>query len=306
MKKSILLTGSAGHLGRHIAAALQTAGFRVVDFDLAAPVPADVRDRNAVLHAVARVDGVIHLAAVSRVARAESDPELCYATNVLGTKNVVDAALCSPTRPWILFVSSREVLGSTQLIEIATETSARAPCNVYGQTKAEAEQIVHHASAAGLTAAIIRLSNVYGSPTDLPERAIPSFVRSALAGRDLQVRGPERLFDFLHVDDAIHGLMLLVDRMDHGRTVPGLVHLVSGQSFALGEIAKQVVQLSESTSRIHRVPAVTNDVAGFRGSHALATECLGWRPTIDVKTGLCRLIDITRGLPQPQARMAAV
>src|SRR5207237_7735748 len=101
----------------------------------------DIVDLAAVQRAVEGCDGIVHLAAVSRVAWGEEDPPRCHRTNVDGTVNVIDAARGSARKPWLLFASSREVYGDAGLDPVREE-APMAPVNVYGRTKAEAENRV--------------------------------------------------------------------------------------------------------------------------------------------------------------------
>ena len=90
----------------------------------------DVRDPRQVHAAVDGCGGVIHLAAVSRVATAQRDPGLCEATNVGGLSNVLQAAASSSRQPWVVFASSREVYGQPEQLPVR-EDSPLQPMNVY-------------------------------------------------------------------------------------------------------------------------------------------------------------------------------
>lgn len=289
---AVLVTGSAGHLGRHVSTRLPSCGFAVRPFDCIATDAArgDVRDLAAVSRAVQGVVGIIHLAAVSRVDDTERDPGLCHAVNVLGTAHVVQAARLESPSPWVLFVSSREVLGHVPSTMPATELSLPAPLNTYARSKYDGEQLVQGARREGLRACIVRLSNVFGSQLDRPERIIPTFVRQAIAGHPLVVRGPRRAFDFVHVDDVNVALSQVADALHQGRQMPEILHVVSGESWPLGELAAQVVATARSPSAIVSSTAEGHEIEGFHGNHDLATQVLGWLPQISLSAGLRRLI----------------
>src|SRR5262245_10491647 len=95
MGQRILITGGAGSIGTALRAALERQGNEVAVLDLRASGEerADVRDAAAVARALRGCAGVVHLAAVSRVAWAERDPDACQATNVGGTRAALGAAL---------------------------------------------------------------------------------------------------------------------------------------------------------------------------------------------------------------------
>lgn len=141
--KTIAITGSEGLIGRAVVSAFQTLGYRLRRFDLRLPVGhpgrGNVLDAGAVARLVADCDGVIHLAAVSRVVWGERDPELCWATNVDGLRNVLDATHRQPRRPWVIFASSREVYGQPSVLP-ASEETPREPVNIYGRSKVMGEE----------------------------------------------------------------------------------------------------------------------------------------------------------------------
>ena len=179
--------------------------------DICAEEPAhrgDVRDYQAVAQAMAECSGVIHLAAVSRVFWGEQNPGLCWETNVKGTENVLTAASRMNPKPWVIYSSSREVYGHPQSLPV-TEDAPLAPVNIYGRSKAAGEELVNKARTKGLTTAIVRFSNVYGSTSDHSDRVVPAFARAASLGEPLRVDGPDHVFDFNHLEDTVRGLVAL-------------------------------------------------------------------------------------------------
>ena len=289
---TILVTGSAGHLGRHVCTALARHGLSVRGLDLRAHGHdrGDIRDEARVTDAVSGVVGIIHLAAISRVADAEADPATCGETNIAGTCTVLQAAARSPWSPWVLFASSREVLGSIPCDVVADETTPPEPGNLYARSKLHAEHLVCRADRRQVHTCCVRLTNLFGSPWDRQERAIPTFLRRAQAGVALHIRGPERTFDFLHVDDAVRAVLAIVDRLQSGLSLPPVLQLCSARSVPLVEVARLVLAATDSPSPLVLEPAAAHEVDAFRGSHALATQFLGWTPTVSLETGLARLV----------------
>jgi len=147
MLERILITGSFGLVGTAATRALAGAGYAVRGFDVAAVRPeerGDVRAPEALREALASCAGVVHLAAVSRVLWGERRPEECWTTNVEGTRNVLEAAAASRHRPWVVVASSREVYGQVDTQPVA-EDAPRRPVNVYGRSKAAAEDLTRAA-----------------------------------------------------------------------------------------------------------------------------------------------------------------
>lgn len=298
MPSRILITGSHGLVGTASCAALQHLGFEIAALDL----QASGRDRGDVcnpahlLRASEGCSGIIHLAAVSRVVWGEQDPERCWATNVGGTKAVVERALAHRPRPWLIFASSREVYGQPPRLPV-TESCDRCPVNVYGRSKLEGERIVERARHEGLRAAILRLSNVYGSTADHANRVVPAFARAAALGAPLSVQGPDHTFDFTHLEDTVRGIVQLVERLDRGEPPPPPIHLLTGQPTTLGTLATLAVELAGTLAPIRRDPPRTFDVSHFYGDPALAAAQLGWSPRITIEAGLRRLVhDFRRAL----------
>jgi len=185
MEMHILVTGSCGLVGRALTQALQSDGLTVRGFDPHAIDPGergDVRDPKAVRAAIETCDGVIHLGAVSRVVWGERDPALCQTTNVEGSRNVLASAATSRRRPWVILASSREVYGQATSLPVA-EDAPRRPLNVYARSKVAAEDLAHAVRRDGVRAAVVRLSNVYGSAADHPDRVVPAFARSDMPAR---------------------------------------------------------------------------------------------------------------------------
>jgi len=292
MSRIIVITGSEGLVGRALTNALVARGEMVSRCDVRAPADIgqiDVCDPDAVGQILKGCHGVVHLAAVSRVIWGERNPELCWATNVNGTRIVLEAALTSPQRPWVIIASSREVYGQAERLP-ATEDSPLRPLNIYGRSKVAAERLVDAARTDGLRTAILRLSTVYGSTRDYPDRVIPAFARSAVAGKPLRVDGACLTIDATHVEDTVRGILALVNLLEHNE-LPPPIQLVTGRPATLHEIAQLAIQLAGSTSKAVEAEPRPFDVTTFWGDPARAYGLLGWKPEIALREGLARLVE---------------
>lgn len=291
MNLRILITGSSGLVGTALTSVLQAEGAEVVHLDIRAPGEArgDVRDRARVDEVVAGVDGIVHLAAVSRVVWGERDPELCWATNIGGLRNVLEAAAQSARMPWLIFASSREVYGQPEALP-ATEDAPLRPVNVYGRSKVEGELLVAEAQRAGVRACTIRLSNVFGSTSDHADRVVPAFARAAAFGEELRVDGRGHTFDFTHIDDVARGVVALIKLLAAGNPPPPPIHFVSGQPTTLGELANLAARLGRSGCAIRTATPRDFDVARFFGDSSRARTLLGWQPLVRLEDGLARLV----------------
>ena len=263
---------------------MRAAGHDVRGYDIAADPADDTRDADRVAAALREADGVVHLAAMSRVAWAHADPDTCLAVNVGGTAHVVEALRADQ---WILFASSREVYGSTGA-EPVTEAAPLQPLNVYARAKVEGEaRVAAHPGISG----IVRLSNVYGPPRDHADRVVPAFARAAARGEPVRVDGADRTFDFVHLDDVVRGLCSLVGELYRGASVAP-VHLTTGVGTSLGELAA-LAQAQGATAAVPG-PERDYDVTRFVGDHGRATERLGWTPRVSLDAGFSALVEAFR------------
>lgn len=288
----ILLTGSEGLIGRSLRRGLEAEGHRVVCFDVRGEGAAhgDVRDPVVLARAISGCAGVVHLAAVSRVAEAEASPLVCRATNVGGLANVLAAAAAQPGRPWVVAASSREIYGNPEKLP-ADENSPARPINRYAESKVAGERLVSEAASAGLRAMTVRLSNVYGDPADYPDRVVPAFALAAARGGTLQVCGPDHILDFTHIDDVVRGLVRLVEVFGEGGVEVPTLHFVTGCGTALAELAAMAVSMGGHRCRIVEAPPSGLHVGHFIGCGVQARAHLGWEPAIRIEEGLRRLMN---------------
>lgn len=292
---AILVTGSEGLIGSALCQLLAKSGYRVEKLDTRSTDSGergDIRDEELVKRRMRGCRGVVHLAAVSRVADGESDPELCWQTNVIGTEVIMRAAADMPIRPWVLLASSREVYGEPESLPVREDCPMR-PVNVYGRSKAAAERVALAWRRNGIETAVVRLANVYGALNDHPKRVTPAFARAAAAGELLQVHGRSNTFDFTHLDDVTLGLLSVVEALQAGEVLPP-IHFATGQATTLGELADIAVQLAGNRSKVAEVPAPSYNVSRFVGDPTRARELLGWQARVKIGEGVLRLIEAYR------------
>jgi UDP-glucose 4-epimerase len=287
----ILVTGSSGLVGTAVVNRLESLNIEIRRFDLLESDKyfGDIRNQQTVHQAVNDCDGIIHLAAVSRVIWGQRNPVLCWDTNVTGLNTLLRAAADQRHRPWLIFASSREVYGQPDTLP-ASEECPRLPVNVYGRSKLEGERLVELAGVSGLRACTVRLSNVYGSIHDHSDRVVPAFARSAANGHPLVLEGEHNTFDFTHVNDVSRGIVLLCELLSRRDRPPPPIQLVGGIPTSLGQLAALAIEIAESPSIIQHARPRDFDVSSFYGSPLRAREILGWGPEVTLREGLIRLI----------------
>jgi dTDP-glucose 4,6-dehydratase len=142
----------------------------------------------------------------------------------------------------------------------------------------------------GVDTAIVRIFNTYG-PRMRPHdgRAIPTFLRQALQDQPLTVFGDgSQTRSFCYVDDLIRGIVSLAESDLH---TP--VNIGNPNEFTLLELAKAVLEVTESRSEIIHEPLPTDDPQQRRPDIGRARDLLEWEPTIELIDGLRKTIDQT-------------
>jgi nucleoside-diphosphate-sugar epimerase len=248
----------------------------------------DIQDTAKLEKMVSGVAGIVHLAAVSRVIDGQRDAALCRDVNVAATGRLLETAMASPERPWFIYASSREVYGHQDILPI-DEDAQFNPLNTYARSKVDAELLVDKAREAGLQTAIVRFSSVYGSVHDHIDRVVPAFVSAAVRGGDLRVDGLDCELDLTHVDDVAIGVTQLIKALMSGDSRLPPIHLVSGRSVSLLELANLANEIGGRKGRIIAAAPRDFDVFRFVGNPDRARRLLGWEATMDLRSGMTQL-----------------
>eukprot|EP01012_Entosiphon_sulcatum_P035005 TRINITY_DN4444_c0_g1_i4.p1 TRINITY_DN4444_c0_g1~~TRINITY_DN4444_c0_g1_i4.p1 ORF type:complete len:1115 (-),score=170.39 TRINITY_DN4444_c0_g1_i4:36-3380(-) len=316
----VLVTGGLGMIGSVAVPALVEEGYDVIVMDVSSErhvlgeyasrvrfVQADIRDAAAVTRVMDEVDGLIHLAAMSRVAWCRVWGPECMSINVNGTETLLQAAT-SPTRhrpaPWVVFGSSREVFGGLPVSDLpVSENSPKKGANTYGWSKVYAEQVVQsYVKNFGITAVVIRFSNVYGSSKDHEDRVVPNFVWAALHNEPLMVSGGGKGVDFTYINDTVNSIVLAARRSRklHGESVFEDYNIASGTTSDLSKVAEMVVSISTSKSHIATFHSDPEYVDAYSTTMHKSKSGLGYVPQVTMDQGLQLYIDLARkGLYEP-------
>jgi len=267
-----LVTGGAGFIGVHLVTRLlrdsddqiivldnlkraSARGFPSDSEDRLTILSDDIRDFPSVARAVSGCRLVYHLAAQSNVMGAVTDPDYSFSTNVIGTYNVLRASSEAGVRR-VVFTSSREAYGEAATLPV-DEDRPLLPKSAYGASKMAGEAYARaFAASNGMAVAIVRLANVYG-PGD-SGRVIPLWLDAAREGRDLEVYGGEQLLDFLWVGKAVEALIAAGER---GLRAP--TNIGSGKGTPILELARRIIEVTNSSSKILRSPARNEEVVRF-------------------------------------------
>ncbi len=276
-RQKILVTGSKGLIGSQLIPALDALGYATESIDIRADTQAeygDICDFQTLADKVKGCVGVVHLAAISRVAIAHKNPELCMKTNYGASKKLASLAKQAGAK-WFIYASSREVYGHAKSIPVS-EGDGLNPVNVYGEAKLKSETFIDSLADTDFNPAIVRFSNVFGAVNDHATRVIPAFVKAAYHGADLQVEGGQNAFDFTFVDEVVRALSMMTQQLQQGQKFQPM-HFTTGRETSLNELAAEAIQLFQSQSQIvHKTPR-DFDVSMFSGNPSLALQQLGWQ-----------------------------
>jgi UDP-glucose 4-epimerase len=297
----VLVTGGAGFIGTALVRALLAADVAVSVVDLRAfPDPAvdaivgDLRD-DAVLDAIAdrQPSAVFHLAARTSVLQSVPNPVDVYENNVGVTQRLLEAARVSGTSAFVL-ASTNAVAGGTAIATIDEQTALR-PLTPYGATKAAAEMLCSaYSSSYGMTAAPVRLTNVYGPGMTEKDSFIARLMRAAANGSEATIYGDgEQVRDYLYVADAVAGLLLAWRQRLREPVVIG-----SGTSTSVIELYELVRSVTEQPLDAVAIEPPRGEMRAVRVNITHARS-LGYEPSVDLREGLTRTWDSWRSHLDP-------
>jgi dTDP-glucose 4,6-dehydratase len=245
MKKTILITGGAGFIGSHVvrrfinnypdylivnADKLTYAGNleNLTDIETKRNYcfeKIDIVDKQSVLQLFLKYafDSVIHLAAESHVDRSITSPDEFVFTNIVGTVNLLNAALNNwknfPEGKLFYHISTDEVYGSLGKEGLFTEHTAYDPKSPYSASKASSDHMVRaYNHTFGIPVVISNCSNNYG-PNQFPEKLIPLAINNIKNNKPIPVYGKgENIRDWLYVEDHASAIDLIFHRGNIGET----------------------------------------------------------------------------------------
>jgi UDP-glucose 4-epimerase len=300
-KNTYLITGGSGFVGSHLADALLARGDSVVVLDNLSTgrldnlrphpnlgfVHGSVLDELMVDELTRQCDVVVHLAAAVGVKLIVEQPLRCLTTNIRGSEIVIEAAYRH--RKKVLITSTSEIYGknSSGPLREDADRILGSPSVVrwaYSTAKAVDEILANaYHRERGLPTIVVRLFNTVG-PRQSPAygMVIPRLVRQAVNGEPLTVFGDGRQTRcFAHVTDVVDALLMLLDRE---AAVGQTFNIGSDQEVSILELAKLIIQHTESTSEIELIPYHEAYIQGFEDmtrrvpDTTKLRELTGWVP----------------------------
>jgi len=305
----VVVTGAAGFLGSHVTDALLARGAEVIGIDnlvtgamsnLAhlAHEPRFALQRHDVtehIHVDGPIDVVLHAASPASPVDYLKLPIQTLKVGSLGTHNAL--GLAKDAGAAFLLFSTSEVYGDPD-VHPQPETyrgnvDPIGPRGVYDEAKrfAEALTFAYHRTH-GVPVHVARIFNTYGPRMRLDDgRAVPTFIRQALAGERLSVHGDgSQTRSLCFVDDLIEGLMRMLERQ-----VTGPVNLGSDEELTIAEVAAAVLHATGRQQGLARSPRPPDDPQVRCPDLTRARTLLGWQARTPLELGLARTVAEVHG-----------
>jgi UDP-glucuronate decarboxylase len=296
----ILLTGAAGFLGSHLTSKLLDSGHEVTGIDdlstgslknLSEPlknplfkfVEHDVR-----LPFESGVDAILNFACPASPKNYQLDPVRTIETNFLGIINMLH--LAKETGARILQASTSEVYGDPNISpQPETYWGNVNPIGIrscYDEGKRAAETLCFdYKRQYGVDSRLVRIFNTYGPNMAVGDgRVVSNFIVQALQGNPITIYGDgSQTRSFCYVSDLVDGIYKML--MLNG-PVDTPINLGNPGEFSMLELAKKVIRITKSTSKIVFEPLPQDDPRQRKPDINLANTILGWTPEIDLETGI--------------------
>lgn len=322
-EKTILITGGAGFIGSHVVRRFVThyAHYLVVNADKLTYAgnlanlsdveksgnyrfeKTDIVDKHQVsaLFGKYRFDTIIHLAAESHVDRSITGPDEFVFTNIVGTVNLLNAALASWKDNFqgklFYHISTDEVYGSLGEEGFFTEDTPYDPQSPYSASKASSDHLVRaYHNTYKLPAVVSNCSNNYG-PNQFPEKLIPLAINNIKNDRPVPVYGKgENIRDWLYVEDHASA----IDIICHGGK-PGETYNIGGNNeWKNMDLIKLLCRIMDGRLGIgpgtsEKLITFVKDRPGHDMRYAInsskLTGELGWTPSLTFEQGLEKTVD---------------
>ncbi len=330
----VLITGTAGFIGFHLARHLLDEGFRVHGFDgmtdyydvalkqrrhqmllqnngfSAAEGMLEDNDAFQAMAADFTPDIIVHLAAQAGVRYSLENPRAYIESNVVGTFNVMEAARELKVGH-LLMASTSSVYGANEDMPFGENDKADTPLTIYAATKKANEAMGHsYAHLWDLPTTMFRFFTVYG-PWGRPDLALFKFVDAILDDRPIDIYNHGDMYrDFTHVSDLVHAIRLLIDvapvRPSEGEAIPEWDSLSPAAPYRVVNIGNsdkvRLMDFIEAIEDALGMKATRNymdmqkgDVPATWADATQLQNLTGYRPQTDIRVGVAEFVKWFRG-----------
>jgi UDP-glucuronate decarboxylase len=300
----LLVTGGAGFLGSHLCEKLIQQGHEVICLDnLYTGSKSNIKKlqdnkkfeflrHDVTFPLYLEVDGVFNLACPASPVHYQKNPTQTLKTSIHGAINLLGLAKRTGAR--ILQASTSEVYGDPSVSpQDETYWGNVNPIGIracYDEGKRAAETLfIDTYRQFGTDIRIARIFNTYGPKMAINDgRVVSNFINQALTGADLTVYGKgEQTRSFCYVDDLIDGLISLFFE----ENVHTPINLGNPDTITMNELAKEIIELTNSKSEIVYKPLPQDDPIQRKPDINQAFKLLNWKPTTDREKGLAKTIN---------------
>jgi NAD dependent epimerase/dehydratase len=317
LKQRILITGAAGFIGSHLTELSVREGFTVRAFvhynsngrwenleflpeniqKEVEIVPGDIADGRSVAQAIAGCDWVFHLAALIGIPYSYVAPTSYVQTNVVGTLNVLDACRDHKVER-LIHTSTSETYGSAQYVPI-DEKHPGVGQSPYSATKIGADKLAEsYWLSFGTPVTTVRPFNTYG-PRQSQRAIIPTIITQALAGDVISLGNVDPVRDLTYVTDTATAFL---DAAGSPKTIGEVINLGVGHGTSVRELVEQIGKILKRELKIeiesHRVRPEASEVMRLVSDNRKASSMMGWKPKVDLETGLATTVQHIQKHPE--------
>jgi UDP-glucose 4-epimerase len=298
----ILITGGAGFIGSNLAKRLVEDGHSVVVFDSLLRgnkldketyskiefIKGDVRDAQAVISASVNCDIIFHFAAVLGVDIVADNPVETMDVEVIGTRNVVDAANLNNVKK-IMYASTSGIYGHSAFENVLTEEVLVDPRTSYAMAKRYNEiYLASHHQEKGLNVTSLRFFNVYGGNQDT-RMVVPLFFEQAMANEPITVFGSgNQTRDFTYIDDTVEACVRLMET-----TGCRIINIANEAEWCISDLAIKIKEITKSESPIIYLEAPKKrydyEVERRVGSSEKLMSLTNFKPKVTLTEGLIKI-----------------
>ena len=324
MKRTAIVTGSAGFIGYHLCARLLADGWRVIGIDAMTdyyevalkdsrlallvaeeeftPVQARI-ETPGVLHDLFeahRPEAVIHLAAQAGVRYSIENPESYVESNLIGTFRLLEAMRAFPPRHSLL-ASTSSAYGANTVMPYAETMKADTQMSFYAATKKANEVMAHsYAHLYDLPTTMFRFFTVYG-PWGRPDMALFKFTKAILEDRPIDVYNHGDMSrDFTYVTDLVDGIVRLIEAVPGTEPVEGdslspvaphrIVNIGNGNPVQLLDYIEAIEAATGRTAQKNMMDMQPGDVPATWADASLLQHLTQYRPQTQVAEGVASFV----------------
>jgi UDP-glucuronate 4-epimerase len=325
----VLVTGTAGFIGSHVAMKLLERGDEVVGLDnlndyydvnlkharLArfmdhpgyTHIQADLADRAAVEAAFVehRPQRVVHLAAQAGVRYAAQNPHVYVSSNVTGFLHVLEGCRHHGVEH-LVFASTSSVYGANTAMPFSEHQPTEHPLTLYAATKKANEQMAHsYAHLYRIPCTGLRFFTVYG-PWGRPDMALFLFTKAILAGEPIKVfnHGKHKR-SFTYIDDIVEGVVRTLDQVPEpnpawrgeapdpaSSQAPYRIYNIGNeQPVELLRYIEVLEQCLGRKARMEMLPLQAGDVPDTEADVSNLIDAVGYRPNVSVEEGVRQFVE---------------